>query len=356
MTSTATVIVTQRERFGMTEESLDSLYQHIDEGVAVIVVDGNSPPRVARYLREQAGRRGFQLIRTEHFLTPNQARNLGVAAAATKYLVFADNDVLYTPGWLATLIACAEETGAAVVAPLTCQGMPAHSQIHHAGGDYAVGDMDAFIANPAGQRPFDEVMHAHGEPLAAWDGRLQRQVTGMCEFHCALVRRDVFEKTGPLDEALLSTKEHIDFSMAVHAAGEKVWFEPASVVTYVFPCRARPLNPEDWPFFALRWSSVYGERSLAHLLAKWQLATGPDYVASKRTIYSMRRRQGILLPLMRKVPLLGKSARFARIAARLASPVEEVVNRGLVAWHERRAPSGPGRRASAGSARAPVGG
>ncbi len=355
MISTATVIVTQRERFGMTEESLDNLYQHISDQVAVIVVDGNSPPRLARYLRAQAAQRGFQLIRREHFLTPNQARNLGVAAADTEYVVFADNDVLYTPGWLDALLACAQETGAAVVAPLTCQGIPAHSQIHHAGGDYAVGDMDAFIANPAGKRPFDEVMHAHGEPLAAWDGKLQRQVTGMCEFHCALVRRDVFAKTGPLDEALLSTKEHIDFSMAVRAAGEKVWFEPASVITYVFPCRARPLNPEDWPFFALRWSSVYGERSLAHLLAKWRLATTPDYVASKRAIYSMRRRQGILIPMMRKVPWLGKWARFARVAARLASPVEEVVNRGLVAWHERRVLSGPGRPPHARSARGALG-
>lgn len=337
MTTTATVIVTQRERFGMTEESLDSLYDHIGEDVEVIVVDGNSPPRVARYLRDAAARRGFTLIRTEHFLTPNQARNLGVAAAKTKYVAFADNDVLYTDGWLDALIACAEETGAAVVAPLTCQGLPAHQQIHHAGGTYAVGgDMDGFIANPDGRRPFDEVMIAHGEPREAWNGRLERQVTGMCEFHCVLARADIFDRIGPLDEQLLSTKEHIDFSMEVRRAGEEVWFEPASVITYVFPCRARPLNPEDWPFFALRWSSSYGRRSLAHLIAKWSLATRPDYVASKRGIYSMRRMQGILIPLMRKVPLAGRSPRFTRVAARLAGPLEEVANGALVAWHERR--------------------
>ena len=57
--------------------------------------------------------------------------------AETEYVVFVDNDVLYTEGWLDRLVACADETGAEVVAPLTCQGLPAHTEIHHAGGDYA---------------------------------------------------------------------------------------------------------------------------------------------------------------------------------------------------------------------------
>ncbi len=333
----ATVIVTQRERFGMTEESLDSLYDHIDEGVQVIVVDGNSPPRIARYLREQAEARGFTLIRRERYLTPNQARNLGVAAATTRYVAFADNDVIYTNGWLDALVRCAEETGAAVVAPLTCHGLPAHSQIHHAGGDYALGgDMDGFIDPQDGERAFDEVMHGHGDKLVDWQGRLERKITGMCEFHCVLVRRDVFDKTGPLDEALLSTKEHIDFSMAVRRAGEEVWLEPASVITYVFPCRARPINPEDWPFFALRWSSTYGERSLARLIDKWQLRTKPDYVDEKRHIYTTRRMQGIVIPLMRRIPFAGKSARFTRVAARATKPFEALANRAYVAWHDRR--------------------
>ena len=66
--------------------------------------------------------------------------------------------------------------------------------------------------------------------------------------------------------------------MSVRQAGGTVWFEPSSVVTYVFPCRARPMTPEDWPFFALRWSDAYGRRSLEHFIAKWNLKTKADYV------------------------------------------------------------------------------
>lgn len=335
----ASVIVTQRERFGMTAESLESLYAHIGPDVEVIVVDGNSPPATAAYLREEAAKRGFTLIRKERYLTPNQARNIGVDAASAKYVAFVDNDVLYTDGWLDALVRCAEETGAAVVAPLTCHGIPAHTEIHHAGGTYAIdNDMDGFFADESeGGRPFDEVMIAHCEKLADWKDKLNRQVTGMCEFHCTLARRDIFDKIGPLDEKLLSTKEHIDFSMTVRAAGEEVWFEPTSVITYVFPCRARPLTPEDWTFFSLRWSNEYGRSSLEHFINKWKLRTNPTYVAEKRGIYSMRRMQGILIPLMRRVPVLGRHDFFAKKAARAVMAPERLVNSFIVARHTARA-------------------
>lgn len=332
-----TIIVTQRERFGMTKESLESLYENTP-GTRVIYVDGNSPRRTAEYLRLESEARGFTLIRRERYLTPNQARNIGAAAATTELVAFMDNDVLFTPGWLDRLVACAVDTGADVVAPLTCQGLPAHTQIHHAGGDYAPGgDMAGFFArNPDLGRTFEEVMHGHREPMADWQGKLRRQETGMCEFHCALARRDVFDRLGPLDEELLSTKEHIDFSMTVKGAGGSVWFEPSSVVTYVFPCRARPLLPADWPFFSLRWSDAYGKRSLEHFIRKWGLRPDPDYVASKRKIYTIRRMQGILIPLMCKVPLLGRHEGLARKAARASLFPERLVNASWVALQDRR--------------------
>ena len=339
----ATVIVTQRERYGMTGESLESLYAHTPPEARVVVVDAGSPPRVRDLLRAESARRGFALIREERLLTPNQARNVGLAAAETEYVAFVDNDVLYTAGWLEALVRCAEETGAAVVAPLTCQGLPAHTEIHHAGGTYTAkgAAMDEFVADPPeGGRAFDEVMVAHGEKVADWEGRLQRGVTGMCEFHCVLARRSVFDAIGPLDEGLLSTKEHIDFSMEVRRAGGEVWFEPASVVTYVFPCRARPLTREDWPFFALRWSDAYGRRSLEHFIRKWDLKTKPTYVEEKAGVYRLRRMQGILIPLMRRMPGAGRSDRFARLAARAILAPEKWVNAAHVARRGTRAGAG----------------
>lgn len=335
----ATVIVTQRERFGMTEESLENLYQHTDTPFKLVYVDGKSPKKTASYLKDAAQRFDFKLIRKECFLTPNQARNVGLATADTDYVVFVDNDVLYSKGWLDALIRCADETGAAVVAPLTCHAIPEHTTIHHAGGDYTDPDrMDAFFQENDGEgRPFVEIMHGHNDKVADWQDRLERKETGFCEFHCVMARRSIFDRIGPLDEGMLSTKEHIDFSMSVRAVGEKVWFEPSSVVTYVFPSRARPLEAADWPFFALRWSDRYGRLSLEHFLKKWNLKPEPGYVKGKRGIYAYRRVQGILIPTMRKVPLLSKSRDLTEKAARMLSPFERQVNRALVAYHGVRA-------------------
>lgn len=325
MTARATVIVTQRERFGMTEESLSSLLEHTPD-TPIVYVDGNSPKPIAEYLENRAAEGAIRLVRKKTYLTPNQARNIGISHASSEYVAFVDNDVVFTEGWLDALVTAADETGADIVAPLTCHGLPFHTEIHHAGGDYAAGgDVSGFFeANDA--RPYEEVMHGHGQKVVDYAGKLRRMETGMCEFHCVLARRDVFDRFGPLDEAFLSTKEHIDFSMTVRRGGGKIVFEPSSVVTYVFPNRARPITVQDWPFFALRWSDAYGRRTLRHFIEKWQLKTPPNYILEKRGVYAMRRMQGILIPLMRKVPFLGKSEGFTRTAARATLGIERVLS------------------------------
>jgi len=334
-----TIIVTQRERFGMTAESLENLYENTDEPFELIYVDAGSPRGTKACLERASAERGFRLIRREAYLTPNQARNLGLAEARTEFVVFVDNDTLFTRGWLSALIDCADETGAWIVAPLTCHALPAHATIHHAGGDFTEAeDPRAFFeADPAKGRPFVETMHGHNVKVADYAPKLRRERTGYCEFHVAFARRDAFERIGPLDENLMSTKEHIDFSMMVWKAGGEVWFEPTSVVTYVMPNRHRPLTVADWPFFALRWSDAYGARSLEHFVAKWGLATPPGYVAEKRGIYAYRRYQAILVPIVRSLPLVSRSRQLTQFGARLLGPFEKVFNRALVSWHGAKA-------------------
>ena len=133
-----TIIVAPRERFSYTRESLESVYQNTQYPFKLIYVDGNSPSDIRRYLEEQAREKKFELIRTEYYLSPNHARNLGLGQVNSKYVVFLDNDVIVTPGWLKTLVNCAEETKATVVSPLICQNLPLHSEVHCAGGESGV--------------------------------------------------------------------------------------------------------------------------------------------------------------------------------------------------------------------------
>ncbi|MGB3754791.1 MAG: glycosyltransferase, partial [Rivularia sp. (in: cyanobacteria)] len=113
-----TIIVAPRERFSYTRESLESIYEHTQLPFKLIYVDGGSPSHIQNYLETQAAEKQFEVIRTEHYLSPNHARNLGLRKVDTKYVVFIDNDVVVTPGWLKTAVDCAEETNATVVSPL----------------------------------------------------------------------------------------------------------------------------------------------------------------------------------------------------------------------------------------------
>ena len=130
-----TIVVSPRERFSATPESLESIYEHTTVAFNLIYVDGNSPGNVQKYIQKKSQEKGFKLIRTEYYLSPNQARNLAIPHVDTKYLLFVDNDVLVSRGWLNSLLKCAEEETATVVCPLTCIGKNIGETIHLAGGE-----------------------------------------------------------------------------------------------------------------------------------------------------------------------------------------------------------------------------
>jgi len=283
-----TVVVVPRERFSCSQASLESIYEHTQIPFHLVYVDGNSPPVVQRYLADKAKEKQFHLIRTDYYLHPNQARNLGAAVVQTPYLVFVDNDVIVTPGWLTALITCAEETGAAVVGPLMCQHEPVHTEIHFAGGESHI------WVDKTGRRRLREKMYSQGKQVAQVQPTLTRNQTELAEFHCVLVRRNVLEALGGLDEQMLNTKEHLDFCMSVREQGETVYFEPSSLVTYV------PGSPQGWGdlhYYMLRWSDAWTLGSLHRLREKWDLAEDA-YFTTKYKRLGWRRKMTIIAPII----------------------------------------------------------
>ncbi|MEQ8965025.1 MAG: glycosyltransferase [Azospirillaceae bacterium] len=329
-TPDVTIVVTPRERFGLAEASLLDILDTTDIPFRLVYVDSGAPAALSRRLEALSRERGFELLRAGRALAPNEARNLGLSRVDTPYVAFLENDVFVTPGWLGALVACARETGAAVVAPLICQGSPLHRQVHHAGGLFA-DDPDAFVAPPAaGPRPaFEEVMIGHARPREEIDPTLARGETQFFEFHCVLMRRDLFERTGPFDEAMLATKEHVDFAMTVRKVGERVWFEPASVVTYLFPCRAAPLSNADLPYFMLRWSNAWQRRSLVRFRDKWRI-DAPDYFEERWRSAGWRRYEAITKRLVARAPVLRHTAWGRYVARKAISASERMVCQALV--------------------------
>lgn len=291
-----TVVVVPRERFSLARRSLENLIENTPAGFDMVYVDGGSPPPLRRYLEQAAVQHGFRLLRYDCCLSPNEARNIGFAEVATPYVVFVDNDVIFAPGWLENLVACAEETGAWLVGPLYCQGDPVHEIIHMAGGE-------VFLEDNAEGRWLYEVPRYAGEPLAHVRHRLERMPTQVIEFHTMLVESDALRRLGPLDEGLMCTREHLDLCLRTLRAGGAVYLEPRAVITYLAP---PPITWSDASFYALRWSDEWARATHRRLAETWGANDGRD-VHLRRHIRVFRRQS---LPLLRAaaVAILGRSA------------------------------------------------
>lgn len=314
--STVTLIVVPRERFSFAERSLESILEHTKYPHRMIYVDGGSPPRISRYLKSRAASRGVQLLRQDRYVTPNQARNIGWRATTSKYVVFVDNDVLVSPGWLDALVACAEATGAWLVSPTICIGEPVGNTVHMAGGK-------ARIQMEGGRRILIEEHHYGEAVLADVRPTMRREPSELIEFHVALVRREVFDRLGPLDEGLMSTREHVDFSLTVKEAGGTIYFEPESVVTYVPP---PPFAWSDLPFYLTRWSEAWNWASLQHFRNKWKLGDDDPQLTSQ-SAWLREHRHIALTSLQRRLTGLFGQRVAEKLEQRCLVPLEVAANR-----------------------------
>lgn len=307
-----TIVVTPRERFSAALRSLDSLLAHTSCPHRLVYVDAGSPPGVRRGIAARGRTHGFEHLRIGRSLYPNQSRNLGLERARTPYVVFVDNDLLFRPGWLEALLACAEQTGAAIVGPLLLEGEFEQAIVHQAGGEAH------FEATRAGRVIVESRRH-HGEDPGRLRDELQREETEQIEFHCMLVRRALFERTGLLDETYTTVMEYTDLCLKARASGQRVFFEPASVVSYLNP---EGLALSDLPYFWKRWGRRATRTTVEHFRRAWDLAPGGGGLEPVLGFVEFQRR----LPrrqLGAALRRLAAGALFAKPAAELAQRPQE---------------------------------
>ncbi|MEA5466824.1 glycosyltransferase family 2 protein [Leptothoe sp. PORK10 BA2] len=338
-----TLVIGPRERFSYTEACLESIYQNTDYPFDLVFVDVCSPKPVANYINQKAKEESFQVIRTAQYISPNQARNVGLRYVLEKndsdYVVFVENDVVVKKGWLTRMVACAEEENAAVVGPLTCIGQPLHQVIHNAGGrSYIQTDMK----NGKPRRRIKQSAYLTGKPVVQVPEELRRKQCDYVEFHCLLARTDLF-KTAPfqkigglLDEGMMATREHIDFCFMVTEAGEKIYSDRTAVVTtdtvgidnnkvglveWFGELKLPDFKIYDLPYFMMRWSDAWDLASLNHLRQKWDLSED-KYFKKRYLKLGSRRRELLVNPIVNQLTFGRGSDRLEK----LLSTIERKVN------------------------------
>jgi GT2 family glycosyltransferase len=266
----ATIAVVPRETLSQVRACLETLVSNTRPPYRLVVVDGCYGRSTRRWLDRFVRARDALLLRSDRALTPNEARNAALAVVDTEFVVFLDDNCFVRPGWLEALVACAGETGAAIVGPLYGwrTGRYSKETVHVFGAE-------AHIAVDGDRRELVDQHFNTRMPLDEATATLSRTTSEAAEFHCMLARTQLFEELGPLDEGLLSLHEHLDLCMLARRAGHTVWVEPASVVVVE---RSIPLPRADRAFYILRWSEQWNRATIDRFAEKWQL-DGSDTVA-----------------------------------------------------------------------------
>lgn len=319
-----TLVVVPRERFSHSQTSLEDIFAHTEYPFDLVYVDVSSPRPVRRYLEQRSLEKGFAMIRTPHYISPNQARNVGLREVQrrgdSRYVVFVDNDVVVKPGWLSKMVECAEETGAAVVGPLTCIGDPPHQVVHNAGGRsyFKKSKKQGCSLRRIRQKAF-----LTGQPVAHVADELHRIQVDYVEFHCLMVRTSFFGAAGRFDEGMLATREHIDFCLEVTRAGHTVYCEREAVVTsdtvgvtnnkdglaaWFGSFRLPNFKLYDLRYFLLRWNDEWDWSSLEHLAQKYELEMDDKYFHKRRRRLGYRRHELLIRPLVDRLTL-GRGSR-----------------------------------------------
>jgi GT2 family glycosyltransferase len=255
----ATVAVVPRERFSHTEKTIRSVLQNTQIDYDLIFVDGKTPSKISDGVQRDLEEAHATIIRSDSYMSPNEARNLAAKAAKTDYVVFLYNDTLVGPRWLEELIACADETGATQVGPLQFIGDFTRQTIHVFGGFLHEKNENGRKVLYDEQKLFEAKLKTVREPL-------RRLPCDYIEFHCMLLRRDFLERIGGLDEQMRSVHEHVDLALELRQKNQSVYVEPKALVTYIPP---QDLSWFDLPYFEIRWCEEWAIPSVEHFRLKW---------------------------------------------------------------------------------------
>ncbi len=258
----ATIVISFRERWSLTLESIASIASNTEGPFHLWLLDTGMPDGLRQAVEARRVEWGLRIIDVSGDLWPNQARGRVASEIETSFAVFIDNDVLVMPGWLNELIDCAEETNAGIVGPLYLWGHEGSSDlIHMAGGDLTI------IEEQGGRVMLEKHRHIM-KRVAEVEDQLIRETCGFSEYHCMLMRREVFREQRIFDEDIVCAHEHIHASLVARELGYATWIEPKARVFYL---AFVPWRLGELPLLRKRWSREAGEHSIQHFARRWNV-------------------------------------------------------------------------------------
>jgi len=193
-----------------------------------VVVDNNS--KDAFKLTEQEQRQGIKLITNNKNSGFSGGNNRGIDYSLSRgadYILLLNNDTYVDKGFLEQLLSLAKYKNAGLVCPKIyfAKGFEFHKN------RYAKKDLGKVIWYAGGYIDWDNVFSVHRGLDEIDEKQFEKSEPIDFATGCAmLVKRDVFEKVGKLDNDYFLYYEDADFSVRVKRGGFKMYYCPKALV------------------------------------------------------------------------------------------------------------------------------
>ena len=185
------IIIPVWNQLQFTKRCVESVQKNTKGDYRLILIDNNSRDETRDYLRALSDENdNSTLITNRENLGFIKATNQGLRLSDAPYLCLLNNDTVAAEGWLETMISVAES------------------------------DPNIGLVNPKSESPDRLSLRDYAKELAKNGTRYLE--TSQCMGFCMLIKREVIEKIGYLDEVFgVGGFDDTDFSKRAHLAGYK---------------------------------------------------------------------------------------------------------------------------------------
>lgn len=210
-----TIIIPTKDNVELLRQCVGSIQERTaHRAFEILVISNNTErPEALSYLEQGAERGDFRYVRKDGPFNYSALNNLAVRHAESPYVLFLNDDTeVIEPDWLTAMLEHAQRPPIGVVG---ARLLFEDRTVQHAGlivGCGGVAD-HAFRGAPE---------HSPGYFNNLRTVRNCSAVTGAC----MLVRKDVYEEVGGMDEALACAFNDVDFCLRVRRAGYRNVFTP----------------------------------------------------------------------------------------------------------------------------------
>ena len=203
----SSIIILTYNQIDYTKKCIDSILTNTTGPFELIVVDNGSNDGTVEYLESISFRKyadvRIKIIKNNENKGFAGGNNLGIAASIGDYIIIMNNDVVVTPGWLKRMIDCCEKRPhIGIVGPRS----------NYVSGPQLIESVDYNLNSLEGLNRFSE-------KIAKFNAKKSSRFLRVVGF-CMLIKRDVIDKIGGLDDRYgIGNFEDDDFSIRAALAG-----------------------------------------------------------------------------------------------------------------------------------------